>query len=83
MKRANLAAGPSSISDDDECDVEFCVKKTEMKQQQQQQLNCGFLASFNQCMKQHDFYLQKMAMGIYKLVKYGALEKEIDVHACT
>lgn len=26
MKRANLAAGPSSISDDDDCDVEFYGK---------------------------------------------------------
>lgn len=27
VKRANLAAGPSSTSDDDDCDAEFCKQK--------------------------------------------------------
>lgn len=27
VKRASLAAGPSSTSDDDDCDVEFCIVK--------------------------------------------------------
>lgn len=66
MNRANLAAGPSSTSDDDECDAEFCKSKEVKKNREirddfyfktQWEFNCLILIGKN------SEYKKKLMLG--------------------